>query len=255
MRYYLNVVLLNKKRWIPFLICLVLPFLYMIRSSFDDPIGVMTLNKSLLLFQNDGIPSGYQYQIPYNWYMCIYILILICDFGIEMKKKSYNELLIVKNSLKKSQQNQTKAMFLIPFFLIIITLGINFIVTFLFFGSYDAITKFDVDNQYSYLLVTYPIIFSIFSIIFEGLLVGFLGVTANNFAKILTQKKQIYLALFLFWYVLIMMPEKLTIFNWTQIFSQTSFVNLITSLVFTVSYFVMINIILLIISQKKEKYE
>lgn len=255
MKYYFNIVLLNKKRWIPFFICLVLPFLYIIRSYFDDPSGIMTLNKNLLLFQNDGIPSGYQYLIPYMWYMAIYILMLIGDFGIDMKKKGYNDIIITKNLISKTKKNQNIAMFLIPFLLVFITLGVNFVVTFLFLGSYDTINMFDVTNKYSHMLVTYPIIFSIFSILCTATINGFLGITAHNLTKICTQKKQVYLALFLFWYILIMMPEAITMCNLTQIFSNTRVDYIWQSIIFLISYFVMVNMFILIIYKKKEENE
>lgn len=252
--YYLNIILLNKKRWIPFLILIVFILLNLYEQYSKVGEVIFETPKALLLFPFDVIPTGYKYIMPVLWIFPIYISMFIGDLYIDERSKGFSELIHTKIGLKEKNKRDYFGYFTSSFLLIFIPLMIGYIITYLFLGSFIPVdpSTFAYRNLYTSMLVNYPNLVGIVQIINIGILSGIVGITVLNLSKVLNNKAQVYMVSFLMFFFLMGNTQEITIFNLISMFSCSSFKGFIQSLIYIISYFTVINLFLLVYYEKKE---
>ncbi|MGM0807467.1 MAG: hypothetical protein ACQET8_22440 [Bacillota bacterium] len=188
-----------------------------------------------------GNSEGHMMQILFLWFLPIYLLIMVCENYIQDLLSGENKIMILKLGKRKYFGTYLFFSFLSSFTIILMTLLINSILSFIV--NHDGVysptegvsqTILQARPMLAYQL-SHPTTTNIIFIIITSFLVGLLAATITSICFIFPSRKYAYFLSFILWYLLIMGSNSILLVF--QPFTEYTFIHLLRIFVQTVLIF------------------
>lgn len=156
----------------------------------------------LIAFFLVGSSEGHITQILLFWFLPIYLLILCSENYIQDVKMGYQKILISAIGKRKYFWGKIKVSFLVPFFLMLISLLINLFLSYLVYAG--GTESSGIFENFSY---QHPLMIDIIFLLCVSFITGLAGVLGSSVSFIFPDRKYAYSLTFFIWFILIALPN------------------------------------------------
>lgn len=202
MSYYINRIFNNKIKLSIFLLIFLLPVFDIIMTLIDIHNGASALNTNLAAFLGNNTFQGFQELLI--WFLPLYLLVIVSDDCIEDFKLGYKNLLISKWGKNKYFLINMLKSFIISFFVILIPLIFNLLMSQIAFagGTFNPSSSEDIKTiEALNVAFKHPMLTNIIYILFASVFSGILGMGSTAIAISLHNRFVVYPIVFILWYI------------------------------------------------------
>ena len=158
--------------------------------------------------------EGHITQMLYLWLLPIHLLLIYCDLPVSERQSGYTSLLYTKLEKRNCLKIRLIFSFLFSFFIVFVTLVINYIGCILIFWTGTDFRGGRLDDYPDHLVYTFsmkhPYSAYFLYIVMTAFIAGGCGMICMGLSFVIKQYKFLYLFGFLLWYLQITGPCSLT---------------------------------------------
>lgn len=193
-----------------------------------------------------GSSIGHGPQTILIWFLPIFLLILISDNAVQDFKTGYRNILISRIGKKAYFNNKFKVSFTCSFFIIFISIMLNYlIVNIVFYNGAFSSAFLNLTFEEHYLFEfskTYPLLAMVLYALFFSIIAGLVGMLGTSISLLFLDKKFVYAATFFIWFLLVL--KKNSILLLIQPFSEYTFSELESTFYFSLFILLIIPIMI-----------
>ncbi len=246
-KYYFKRIINNKIKLGLILLIFAYPITDIYFTLKDINLGGSVPEPNMASFLTSFIYSGAQMLLL--WYLPLYFLLIAADNCIEDFKLGYKSILVTRWGKKKYFAVNILKGFIIGFFVILLSLVLNLVMTQIVYkgGSY---TGLDSNDQLGKEILKHPLLTNITYIFVTSFITGIVSMGAVAMAIALHNRYLVYPIVFLLWYIPVSFDKSIILA--LQSFTEYSLLDVLPTILIVIG----INIATVIFAYIKEmKYE